>query len=371
MARRRGPWLGMIYLVAFATAAASTSLKPHATRKGSPHQNWLRAGGGRCKFYLNLKLSFMCNGYFDPTSVSHANCHVSLVSLNCKTLHQRPFKDGGTTAAKCAASNFKKRDPNYNSLTIVSAKWCGVTGHHSNVSTLGIAKAPRDRSNHESLCVISTKDPTEQLLATISAVEEFYPEFDIVVVDSDSNQTLSVNRTYEAVHRNHENVDVYLARNQNWEYGAWDFAFKGSQTSHTCFMFIQDSLTPTSRIPGFSLKKCKRKIYSFHYASVLADGGYLDRLREVYRHTKLSFISDLADDYEFVGGAHSAFITDRLTSKFMLKLEKAYRDKGLSKTKIDSWLAERTTGIMAAVSGKARVDLTPHFEKKHNGRDFP
>ena len=41
-------------------------------------------------------------------------------------------------------------------------------------------------NNLKKMCVISTKDPTHLLLDTITNIKKFYSDFDIVLVDSDS-----------------------------------------------------------------------------------------------------------------------------------------------------------------------------------------
>ena len=67
----------------------------------------------------------------------------------------------------------------------------------------------------------------------------------------------------------------------------------------------------------------------------------------VYKDTELNFISEMSENTLITGAAHSSFIANSNITKKILQLEKIYIDKKLIKTKIDSWLSERTVGIMA------------------------
>ena len=64
------------------------------------------------------------------------------------------------------------------------------------------------------LCVISSKNPNNILITTISKVKEYYPDFDMVIIDSDSDN----NETYENIP---DYVKIELIKNKNWELGAW------------------------------------------------------------------------------------------------------------------------------------------------------
>lgn len=70
------------------------------------------------------------------------------------------------------------------------------------------------------------------------------------------------------------------------------------------------------------------------------------------------------------GGAHSSFIANSNITKKILQLENIYIDKKLIKTKIDSWLAERTVGIMADKYSKKRINISSYFKKINLKRDY-
>lgn len=213
------------------------------------------------------------------------------------------------------------------------------------------------------LCVISSKNPTIVLSRTILGVKTHYPEFDIIVVDSDSTD-LSGYGTIPSI------TSVELCKNKNWELGAWHYAFSKFD-DYDIYMFIQDTLTPIRRIPEFNVENFPpTAFYSCHYNALVSDGGYFDNLVNVYKSTNLSFISELSPRSPMLGAAHSSFIANKYVTARVLKLEDAYIEKKLLKTKIDSWLSERTVGIMADRIGTQRVDVGNCFQKTNGRRDL-
>jgi len=213
------------------------------------------------------------------------------------------------------------------------------------------------------LCVISSKNPTYVLIKTVNNIKLFYPEFDIVVVDSDSSDF-----TYYSILP--KDVKVEYCKNKNWELGAWCYAFN-KYTDYDIYMFIQDSLIPLCRIPGFDTEHYeKNTFYSLHYEALLWHGGYYDDLIDIYKNSSLHFISELGPNHPIVGTAHSSFITDRENAAKILKLEEPYIEKHIVKTKMHSCIVERTGGLIAEMNNNTRIDIMPYFEKCHLGRDY-
>lgn len=213
----------------------------------------------------------------------------------------------------------------------------------------------------ERLAVICTKNPTNILLETIEAVKKFYPEFDIVIIDSDS-ANLSVFSQVPA------DCIIEYAKNQNWELGAWVYAFN-KYNQYKVYMFIQDTLNPIARIPDLdSIKFTNGVLYSWQYRSRLGKAGYMTELGNVYRNSDLSFISQINPNVFITGTGHTSFITNHENVNTILQLENAYIAKNLKKTKVDSWLSERTGGIMADKHKNIRKNMIPYFIKRHGNR---
>ena len=210
------------------------------------------------------------------------------------------------------------------------------------------------------LAVISSFNPSTTLLSTITKLQEYYSEFDIVIVDSDSTD-------YSMYHSLPPECKVDYVKNKNFELGAWTYAFK-AYPNYDVYMFIQDTLTPICRIPDFNETTYENgTIYTFHYNSTLGAGGYFQELVDVYRDSNLHFISQLDPAMCITGGAHSSFITNKEHVPIILQLEDTYIHKNLKKTKIDSWLSERTVGIIADTLPK-RINIWNYFTKIHGNR---
>ena len=213
------------------------------------------------------------------------------------------------------------------------------------------------------LCVISSKNPTQILIDNITNLRIFYPEFDIVVIDSDSS-----NFTYYELLPS--DIKVEYCKNKNWELGAWYYAFK-KYTDYDIYMFIQDGLVPLFRIPAFDTDNYEKgTLYSFHYNALLWHGGYYNELITIYRDSSLHFISELDPRMPILGTAHTSFITNKENVYNILQLEEAYISKKIEKTKIHSCLSERCGGLIADIHKNKRIDITSYFHKYSLGRDY-
>ncbi len=163
-------------------------------------------------------------------------------------------------------------------------------------------------------------------------------------------------------------VKIEYAENKNWELGAWVYAYQ--KYHYKVYMFIQDSLTPISRIPSLNMFTFPEEtIYSFHYHARLMDGGYLEELRHIYKDTKLHFLYELDPSTPLMGTAHTSFMTTHENVPILLQMEDAYIQKHVQKTKIHSWLSERIGGLLIDRESKKRLDLSTYFKKQHLGRN--
>lgn len=214
------------------------------------------------------------------------------------------------------------------------------------------------------LAVISTKNPDSNILMwNILNLKKIYDEFDIVIIDSDSNDKSG----FEMVP---DDCVIEYCQNKNWELGAWKFAFN-KYNNYDVYMFLQDSLIPMERIPNLDKTSYdKGTIYTLDYHAMLSDGGHFEELIEIYKGSSLHFISELKPDFKITGAAHSFFIINKENVNDILMLEDVYVEKGLKKSKIDSWLAERTCGIMADKQ-KKRENVGTYFFKTMGHRDYP
>lgn len=210
------------------------------------------------------------------------------------------------------------------------------------------------------LAVICAFNPTTILLHTVAKIQEHYDEFDIVIVDSDSTDR----SVYASLP---PDCRVDYAGNKHYELGAWTHAFR-TYPDYDVYMFLQDTLLPNCRIPNLEKTTYENgTIYTFHYHATLEAGGYFQDLVDVYRDSTLHRISQLEPMMQITGGAHTSFILNKEHVPIILQLEDAYVQKQRSKTKIDSWLSERTTGIMADTLPR-RINVWDYFTKIHGNR---
>ena len=217
--------------------------------------------------------------------------------------------------------------------------------------------------NKSNLCVISTKNPTEVLLNSINGIKRFYPEFDIVVVDSDSTNM-------DGFKLLPPDVTVEFIKNRNWELGAWTYAYN-KYNNYKIYMFLQDGLEPIDRIIGFDTNTFEDgTMYSFHYTARIVDGGHLDELYNVYKDTNLHFLYGIDPNTQITGTAHTSFITNNTNVRTMLQMEDAYIAKNIKKTKVHSCLSERTGGLLVDLAGNKRIDIMHLFKKTSLYRDY-
>jgi len=211
------------------------------------------------------------------------------------------------------------------------------------------------------LCVISTKNPTDILIECINNVLKYYPDFDLLVVDSNSDKT-------DGFSKIPANVKLDLIKNTNWELGAWLYAYNNYE--YDIYMFIQDSLVP---IYPVDLSDIETSVYSFNYKARLKDGDHLAShtiLKNIYKDTKLNFISKTSGEDIILGCAHSSFIANRANTSKILELERVYVKNKLTKTKIDSWLSERSVGMVMDNYNMNRINIINFFKKYNLRRDY-
>lgn len=212
------------------------------------------------------------------------------------------------------------------------------------------------------LAAIVARNPTGVLLDTVRGVQRYYPEFDVVVIDSDSTD-ISMYAELPPGCR------VEYAQNKNWELGAWKYVYQ-RYPDYAVYLFLQDTLTPTSRIEGLDPVHFNNdNFYSCHYRARIASGGYLEELRRIYEGTPLDFIARLPPHHPILGTAFNSYLGDRKSIGLVVQLEDAYTEKQIAKTRMHCWLAERTGGILPDRAGMNRIDMMPHFHKTAGNRD--
>jgi hypothetical protein len=214
--------------------------------------------------------------------------------------------------------------------------------------------------------IISTKNPTEILLESIRRYKIFYKDFDIIIIDSNSNET-------DIFKHIPNDVIIDYAKNNNYVSGAWKYAI--NKYDYDLYLFVQDTLIPLMRIEGIDIiRDFSNIIYDIPYTAKIGqtnnDINYkdLERLRDTYKNTKFDFISKIPAETIFTGMAHTSFLANKENSKKLIELEDVYQKKGIIKEKIDCNFTERTFGILADYLKIDRLIMTSYFHKINGGR---
>ena len=96
----------------------------------------------------------------------------------------------------------------------------------------------------KNLAIICARNPTDILLRTIIGLNEHYSDFDIVIIDSNSEET----DTYDTIKKDHPHVNIHFIKNKNYEFGAYKAAYK-LYPNYDIYMCLQDAVTPLKRFP--------------------------------------------------------------------------------------------------------------------------
>ena len=217
--------------------------------------------------------------------------------------------------------------------------------------------------------IISAKNPTETLLHNINNCKIYYNDFKIIIIDSNSNEM----RIYKIIEENFKDIIIDYAKNVNYELGAWKYAI--NKYDYDLYFFIQDTLIPTRRIDDLNnINNFNNIIYNCPYVCQIGVSGSemnfddLKRLRDIYRNTKFSFISELHHETYINGSSHTSFLANKEISKKIIELEDVYEEKMILKKKIDSHLSERTVGIIIDCLGIEKKSMKDYFHKINGGR---
>lgn len=214
--------------------------------------------------------------------------------------------------------------------------------------------------------IISTKNPTEILLESIRRYKTYYKDFDIIIIDSNSDDI-------EIFKQIPKDVIIDYAKNNNYVLGAWKYAI--NKYDYDLYLFVQDSLIPLMRIEGIDIiKDFSNIIYDIPYSAKIGESNNdmnykdLERLRDIYRNTKFDFISKIPAETNIIGIQHTSFLANKKNSKKLIELEDVYEKKGIIKEKIDCNFSERTIGILADYLKLDRLMMDSYFHKIYSGR---
>jgi glycosyltransferase involved in cell wall biosynthesis len=211
------------------------------------------------------------------------------------------------------------------------------------------------------LAIISSYNPKEYLLDCIGSLKEYFPDFNILVVDSNSNER----GVYSKIPNG---VDVCFAGNENYELGAYKIGFE-KQPNCEVYMCLQDSTIATS---SFDLSGINDK--SLYVFDADASGFKLSRRKRHKRPT-----------YKMISGTSFERNIKTLTSKrfrvgFRIAKHNLFVASGelmpsmfdsfsLPTNKVESQISERLIALFFTMRSEYN-NLIPLkcFKKVHGGR---
>lgn len=231
------------------------------------------------------------------------------------------------------------------------------------ISTSEIKHRVRDnnRLKNKLLITICAKDPTIKLKRTIDSAMSMYKNADIIVIDSDSEDT----SIYEQLESNkiYAKVSILYSKNVNYELGAWKIAYK-NYPNYSHYMFIQDSTLPIVKLIYDDLDDST--IYTWYWPYGFKDhpelltSGVAEYLT---KGTKIEqeFLKYM--DIEFNIAANNSFVANNTATNNLLNVFKK-----LPVCKLGSCSMERLLGLAVMLLKIETRDMRQYFQKTAGGR---
>ena len=154
------------------------------------------------------------------------------------------------------------------------------------------------------LIIVACKNPNEIFKTCIHKLRSFYSS-KILVVDSESDKNLEV---YKQITEKYKNIEVSMAQNKNWEYGAYKYGFE-KYPNYKMYLCFQESILLRKKI-----KLKEKNIYLIPHIS-----GW--RSYKIGQEIGFNLIKEtkLVDYYQnryqtrFMVCAHNSFVVDNKT----------------------------------------------------------
>lgn len=226
-------------------------------------------------------------------------------------------------------------------------------------------------SNIKKLAIISAKDPNCTLYLAIHGLKEYYPDFDIVVIDSDSTETYMYEMIKEDVKA------IHLSKNHNFEVGAYKIGYE-LYPHYDIYLCMQDGIIPKKQIfTEYISDNDQYAILSTTCPPV--SGNYIDKpigINGNVLYPKLPELDDilLGSTYEqdYVGFdydkdslvAHNTFLVSKSTLK---KFISEFGDAPTG-TKNCSGAFEVVLAMFLNRHCKRRFDMLGYFNKIYRNR---
>jgi hypothetical protein len=180
----------------------------------------------------------------------------------------------------------------------------------------------------------------------------------ICIVDSDSSDFSQ----YDRVKAAYPDVEVHLAKNRNYEYGAWKYAL-ATHPDYDIYFCIQDSLIVHGKIDLSSVND-QTALTFYHnsgYWSMHADGHAPQEGIEHMKDSGLAYEELIKT--RFTLATHSSFIVSR---NVLIDIFNTLTKPAMNKE--DSVCYERSFGLYFILKNIRTIDIQGKIQKIHGGR---
>jgi hypothetical protein len=207
--------------------------------------------------------------------------------------------------------------------------------------------------------VICSKSPNPYVyrcierLYTLQIRNDTENNYKVVIVDSDSDDFTN----YDRIKNDFPEVDIHLAKNKNYEYGAWKYAFS-LYPDDDIYFCIQDTLIMHHTLDLSVINDTNA--YTYH-----VDCGFDLELRD----TSTELLADCELNWKpfmgrnFILATHSSFIVTRPT---MHDIFQTLTKPPVNKFGCCSY--ERIFGVYFILKGKKTIDMSGSLKKIHGNR---
>ncbi len=216
-------------------------------------------------------------------------------------------------------------------------------------------------NSHKTLIVISSKSPNNILL---QCIEELYKiqiknnksEYKICVIDSDSDKY----DVYFKVKKQFPDVEIYIIKNKNYEYGAWKKAYE-IYPNFNIYFCIQDSMIITKQIDLNDLNDTNAYIWK-HNSGYFSHPVIKDKGIEHIKTTNLNY-QDIIDTHFSLAYGSIFIVTNKTLDDMLHTLTILPTDK------TGSCVYERSLGIYFICKNINTIDIGNNLVKIHSNRN--
>lgn len=212
------------------------------------------------------------------------------------------------------------------------------------------------------LVIICSKSPNDKLFTCIDLlykiqIKDNLENYKICVVDSDSDNFTN----YEVIKNNFPDVDIYYAKNKNYEYGAWKYAAELCP-SYDAYFCIQDTMHIRRQIDISVIND--KNVYTWHNNS-----GY-------YSHPSIKQMG--IDNLKTAGLNYEPFIDSGFALSFgcifivnyntIKNIFETFRVPPINKD--GSCMYERNFGLYFIINNITTMDLSGYLDKIYGQRRY-